>query len=72
MHSTIREEERQKKQAMLEKRALDSVLKSNSDADRPKSFRKKQVSGRIVHTKKSAIFIDILSKEKIWIYKRKP
>jgi hypothetical protein len=73
MHSTVREEERQKKEAMLEKRALDSVLNSiGDDVIRNRGLRQKRISGRIVHRKKSAVFIDVLSKEKMWIYKRKP
>ena len=73
MHSTIREEERLKTQALLEQRALDTVLKSMSDdLQRPQISSKKKIPSKIIHSKKSAQFMDILSKEKLWIYKRKP
>lgn len=73
MHTTIREEERQKTQALLEQRALDAVLKSmGDDLQKPLVYSKKKFSGKIIHSKKSAVYMDILSKEKLWIYKRKP
>lgn len=72
MHSTIREEERQKTQALLEQRALDTVLKSmNDDIHHPQVYSKKVFTGKIIHTKKTAEQMNILSNEKQWIYKRK-
>lgn len=73
MHTTIREEERQKTQALLEQRALDAVLKSmNDDIRHPQVSSKKLFSGKIIHTKRFAEHMNIISNEKQWIYKRKP